>query len=369
MKANKAYKFRIYPTNSQAILIHKTFGCTRLVYNKMLKERKDYYEQTGKSLTGATGYAKFKDEFEFLKEVDSQALAQEWNALNAAYRNFFNGKAGFPKFKSKKSDRKSYTTSVSNKKNPAQRFENGKLKLPKLGLVKTKIHRFIPDDYELKSVTISYTSSGKYYASVLYEYEQEIADCPTENIIGLDFSMSELYVDSNGNQPNYPRYYRQGQKKLAKLQRQLSKMAKGSNNYHKQRRKVARYHEHVSNSRKDFLHKQSRQITNVCDAVVVEDLNMKNMSRSLRFGKSVHDNGWGMFTAFLSYKLHTQGKRLVKIDKWFPSSKMCFSCGELDKGLELKDRVYRCGCGHVIDRDLNAALNIKREGERILASS
>lgn len=233
-----------------------------------------------------------------------------------------------------------------------------------------KQHRIIPSDYKLKSVTISQTSSGKYYASILFEYENQVLDRELETFLGLDFSMHELYRDSNGNAPNYPRYYRKAEKKLAKECRKLSKMQKGSNNRNKQRFKVAKLHEKVANQRKDFLHKQSRQIANAYDCVCIEDLDMKAMARALNFGKSVSDNGWGMFITFLKYKLEEQGKKLVKIDKFFASSQTCNVCGY--KNAETKNlsiRAWDCPqCGTHHDRDINAAINIRNEVMRLMTS-
>lgn len=181
--------------------------------------------------------------------------------------------------------------------------------------------------------------------------------------------MKELYVASDGSSACYPRYYRQALDKLAKEQRKLSKCKKGSNNRNKQRIKVAKLHEKVTNQRKDFLHKQSRQITNAYDCVCIEDLNMKAMSQALNFGKSVADNGWGMFTSFLSYKLREQGKSLVKIDKWYPSSKTCSCCGTVKVTLSLSDRTYYCEvCGAVLNQDYNASINIRNEGMRLVSA-
>ena len=244
------------------------------------------------------------------------------------------------------------------------------IKLPKIGFVKMKQHREIPEGHKLKSVTVSKNPSGKYYISVLFKYEDTIEEAEPEKFIGLDFSMRELYVDSNGNCPEYPRYYRKMEKKLAREQRKLSKMTKGSNNYHKQRRKIALIHEKIANQRKDFLHKESRQIANAYDCVCIEDLNMKAMSQSLNFGKSVSDNGWGMFTAFLQYKLEKGGKRLIKVDRFYASSQLCSVCGYKNK--ETKDLSVRewicpeCGTHH--NRDVNAAVNILHEGMRIASA-
>lgn len=363
--ANKAYKFRIYPTTEQKVLFAKTFGCVRFIYNKMLEDKIAYYQQTKKKLNNTP--AQYKEAFPFLKDVDSMALCNAQMNLQNAYNNFFSRpNNGFPKFKSRRNSRKSYTTNCINGNIT---LENGFLKLPKLkGLVKVKQHRQIPDDWKLKSVTVSQSASGKYYASILFEYENQVPEQELHDFLGLDFSMHELYRDSNGNEPSYPRYYRQSEKKLKKEQRKLSMMQKGSKNRDKQRIKVAKLHEKVANQRKDFLHKQSRQITNAYDCVCIEDLDMKAMSQVLNFGKSVSDNGWGMFTAFLKYKLEEQGKRLVKVDRFFASSQTCSCCGYKNPATkDLSVRAWDCPeCGTHHDRDVNAAVNIRNEGMRLV---
>lgn len=367
-KHNKAYKFRLYPTDEQALLIRKTFGCVRFVYNKMLAERKETYEKYKDDKVELRKQrlptpAKYKTDFEWLKEVDSLALANAQLNLQTAYRNFFNGTADFPKFKSKKA-RKSYQTNVVNGN---IMLLDGHIKLPKLKLVKIKQHRTIPLDHTIKSCTISMTPAGAYYVSILTEYEKEIVQKEVKNVVGLDFAMAELYVSSEDKKANYPRFYRQVLERLAKEQRILSRRIKGSSRWHKQRIVVAKLQEKVANQRKNFLHHQSKSLADTFDAVIVEDLNMKGMSQALHFGKSVHDNGWGMFTIFLDYKLKEQGKRFIKIDKWFPSTKMCSKCGNL-KEMPMSERVYNCSCGSILDRDYNAALNIKNEGIRLLAT-
>lgn len=301
----------------------KTFGCVRFIYNRMLSDKIKHYEETKQKLNNTP--AQYKKEFGWLKEVDSLALANAQMNLQKAYDNFFRSpKTGFPKFKSKHKNRKSYTTNCVNGNIS---IENGCIKLPKIGLVKLKQHRQIPNDYRLKSVTVSQSPSGKYYVSVLFEYESQVQEQPLHSFLGLDFSMHELYKDSDENEPAYPRYYRQAEKHLQREQRKLSKMQKGSKNRDKQRIKVAKLHEKAANQRKDFLHKQSRQIANAYDCVCVEDLDMKAMSQALNFGKSVSDNGWGMFVTFLKYKLEEQGKQLVKVDKFYASSQTCSVCG------------------------------------------
>jgi putative transposase len=362
---NRAFKFRIYPNSEQEIFFAKTFGCTRFVYNKMLGEKIEYYKETNKMLKNTP--AQYKEEFEWLKEVDSLALANAQLHLETAYKNFFRDpKIGFPKFKSKKSNQFSYTT---NNQNGTIYIKENYIKLPKLKtLVKTKQHREIPEDAIIKSATISKTATGKYYISILVEIEEEKTERKVDvnKAIGIDFSMKELIVTSMGTKPDYPRYYRQAQDKLSKEQRKLSLCEKGSNNRNKQRQKVARLHEKVKNQRQDFLHKLSRQITNECDIVCIEDLNMKAMSQCLNFGKSVADNSYGKFVEYLTYKLDEEGKKLIKIDKWFPSSKTCSNCGRIKEELLLSERIYSCGCGYIEDRDINAAINIRNEGLRIM---
>ena len=210
------------------------------------------------------------------------------------------------------------------------------------------------------------SADDKYYVSLLYAAEEPEYEIRSVKIaIGLDFSMSELYVDSNGAHADYPHFFRKSQEKLAREQRRLSHCEKGSSRYMKQKKKIARLHAHIARQRKDYLHKESRKITNFYDLVCIESLNMKEMSQDSRFGKSVHDNGWGMFTDFLSYKLERAGKKLVRIDKWYPSSKICSCCGKFKKDLKLEDRMYSCTCGNQMNRDENAAINICREGLRI----
>ena len=303
-----------------------------------------------------------------MREVDSISLQQSLRHLDTAFQNFFKRpKTGFPRFKSKKNHKNSYSTICINGNIT---ISDGYLKLSKIGQVRLKQHRSVPKGYRLKSVTISQTPGGRYYASILFEYEDQIPEKEMHSFLGLDFSMHGLYRDSNGNEPAYPGYYRNAEKRLAREQRRLSKMQKGSNNRRKQRIKVAKLHEKVSNQRKDFLHKQSRQITNAYDCVCIEDLDMKAMSRSLKLGKSVSDNGWGMFTAFLKYKLEEQGKKLVKVDRFFASSQMCSACGY--KNAKTKDLALRqwdcpqCGIHH--DRDVNAAINIRNEGMRLVTA-
>ena len=298
--------------------------------------------------------------------MDSIALQQSLRHLDTAYTNFFKRKdSGYPRFKSRKRGKQAYTTvNVNNN----IRLEGSRIRLPKLGEVKIRQHREVPEDWSLKSVTVKRVPSGKYYVSILFEYENQIGEREMNRVLGLDFSMPDLYVTSEGEHCGYPKYFRQAEQKLARAQRRLSKMQKGSANYRKQKVKVAKIHEKIANQRKDFLHKRSHEIAEGYDAVCIEDLNMQGMSKALHFGKSVHDDGWGMFTRMLEYKLADRGGKLVKIDRWYPSSQMCSSCGHIVP--EVKDlgvRVWFCDwCLEYHDRDENAAANILGEGHRLL---
>ena len=358
--ANKAYKFRLYPNKEQEIMFTKTFGCVRFIYNKMLADKIEYYKETKQKLNNTP--AQYKKEFEWLKEVDSLALANAQMNLQTAYNNFFrNPKVGFPKFKSKKRNKNSYTT---NNQNGTVSIVDGKLKLPKIGLVKMKQHRFIPDEQKIKSATITETPSGKYYVSILVEYEQYIPDVQLDKnkALGLDYASHSFYVDSQGREADYPKFYRNAQNILAKEQRKLSHMKYGSNNYQRQKIKVARVQEHIANQRRDWIHKLSTSLANEYDYICVEDINMQNIAQSLNLGKSTNDNGFGMFRTILAYKLADRGKKLIKIDKWFPSSKMCRFCGTINKNLTLADRIWTCECGKTLNRDENAAINIMNVG-------
>lgn len=368
--ANRAYKFRIYPNAAQRELFAKTFGCCRFLYNQMLADKIRAYRESGKLLRCTP--AAYKKQYPWLKEVDSLALANVQLHLERAYRSFFEKKeTGFPKFRKKHSCRRSYTTNVVNGN---IRLEEKHLRLPKAGLMRIRKHREIPEDWKLKSVTVSQEPTGKYFASLLYEYQAcenqaAVTDAAEAEILGIDFAMSGMAVFSDGSRAEYPMYYQAGEDRLAREQRRLSRCVKGSRNYEKQKKRVAKCHEKVRNRRKDFQHKLSRLIADQYDAVAVEDLNMKAMSRSLHFGKHTMDNGYGQFREMLSYKLEGQGKKLIRIDRFYPSSKRCSACGAIKKELRLDERIYICGCGNCMDRDVNAAVNIREEGRRLLEAA
>jgi putative transposase len=361
---NMAYKFAAYPTEEQRTLFAKTVGCVRFVYNHMLADKKSHYEATKENINPTP--AQYKKEFEFLKEVDSLALANSQMALNKAFLSFYKGNTKFPKYKAKHRGRRAYTTNCVNKN---IKLDGNYLTLPKMGAIRIKKHRTLRANGKLKSVTFSQDSDGKYYVSILYEYKmrKRAKTINLDKAVGLDMSMKELFVSSDGQIGNYPRYYRAMEEKLAREQRKLSKMVQGSNNYYRQKRKIGKLHAKIKHQRRDFLHQTSRTLVDNYDVICIEDLDMKAMAQALNFGKSVCDNGWGIFRSQLVYKLAAENKNLVIIDKWFPSSKTCIECGYVHHSLTLSDRIYICPvCGNIIDRDYQAANNIKNEGFRIL---
>ena len=377
--ANKAIKYRAYPTTEQSIMFAKTFGCCRKVYNLMLSDKIEGYKATGKFPTVTP--AKYKDEYPYLREVDSLALANKQMDLQEAFRNRFSKsrkkKNGFPKYKSAKHSRKAYTT--NNQKGTVAIIDDKFIKLPKIGKVKAIIHRVPESGWVVKSATVSQESDGKYYISILFEFDNIVNSYIADktNAIGLDYASDGLYVDNNGNVGTNHKYYRESHDKLAKEQRRLSRMQgskKGeekSNNYIKQLRKVNKIHRHIANQRLDNLHKISTEIANQYDVVCVESLNMRSMANhGFGNGKATLDNGYGMFLSMLEYKLSDRNKYLVKVDKWFPSSQICHCCGMLHP--EMKDlaiRTMKCDCGLTISRDKNAAINILKEGLRLLTEA
>ena len=375
---NRAIKYRAYPTTEQSIKFAKTFGCCRKVYNLMLSDKIESYKSTGK-FTAVTP-AKYKKDYPYLKEVDSLALANKQLDLQEAFRNCFSKSRKknnrFPKFKSAKHSRKSYTT---NNQHGTVAVTDDSIKLPKIGYVKAVIHRKPDNNWAVKSATVSKESDGKFYISVLFEFADAVNSyvANTANAIGLDYASDGLYVDNNGNVGTNHKYYRESHDKLAKAQRKLSRMQGAkkhevkSNNYTKQLCKVNKIHRHIANQRLDNLHKISTEIANQYDVVCVETLNMKSMSnKGFGNGKATLDNGYGKFLSMLEYKLSERNKYLVKVDKWFASSQICHCCGSVHSEMKnLAIRTMKCDCGLTISRDQNAAINILHEGLRILNES
>ena len=366
---NKAIKYRIYPTDEQKVLLAKTFGCCRLVWNIMLNDKNEYYK-TNKSMLKNTP-AQYKEKYPFLREVDSLALANVQINLQNTFTRFFNKLCNYPNFKSKHRSKKSYTTNlVGNNITVGDNY----IKLPKLKKVKAKIHRTAPTDWKIKSATISLSGSNRYYASILYEYEETIV--PTtitkDKVLGLDYSTPSLYVDSSGNSPiEKLKYYKLSAEKLAKEQRKLSKKVIGSKNWIKQKQKVNKIHCKIANQRNDSLHKISTAITKQYDVIVIEDISIKEQIKSRKYKnyrKSTLDNGWYNFTTMLDYKLKEKGKKLIKLDKYYPSSQVCNCCGNINTAINNDSiRKWICpSCGTSHNRDINAAINIKNEGLKIL---
>ena len=362
---NRAYKFRIYPNKEQRIMFAKTFGCVRFVYNLMLSDKIKHYQQTGKILSVTP--ARYKSQYEWLKEVDSLALANAQLNLQTAYKNFFsNKKAGFPKYKSKKKSRKRYTT---NNQHGSIRIEGGRIKLPKVGYVKIVQHR--PMMGVIKSVTVEQTPANKYFVSILVEYESQVPEVSLQKFIGLDFSMHDLYVTSGGERADYPRFFRRHEKKLARLCRWYSRRKQGSKNRERMRLRVCLEYERITNQRTDYLHKKSYNLAENYDVVCIETLNLRTVSRQLRLGKSVSDNSFGKLREMLRYKLYFRGKKLIEIDKWYPSSQICNVCGYKNSAVkDLSIREWECPkCGAEHDRGINAAINLREEGKRLAAST
>ena len=371
VKMNRAIEYRAYPTDEQANLLARTFGCVRFIWNQMLSDAQDFLDVAGVFFIPTP--AKYKSLYSFLKEVDSLALANTQLDLQGARTKYLKEPAvGTPNFKSKKKARKSYTTNnqllknrTTGKAKPTIQLGKDYIHLPKVGEIKINKHRSPGNGWKIKSATVKQTKSGKYFISVLFEFTEEVNPVAVtkEKSLGLDYSSHDFYVDSNGDVANYPRFYRKSEEKLAKEQRKLSRMKYGSKNYEKQKQKVQLLHEKIANQRKNFCHVLSTAIAKQYDAVYVEDLNLRNLARTLKLGKSTNDNGFGMFRVMLQYKLEALGKTFAKIDKWYPSSKTCHVCGLIKEDLTLADRIWTCsGCGTTHNRDHNAAINIRHVG-------
>lgn len=386
IKQRIAVKFRAYPTRDQAGLIDRTIGCARLVYNLMLETRIAYYQDTWQSCDPKP--AEYKDTYPFLKEVDSLALCNAQMNLRKAYNRFFKDpkRNGYPKYKAKHHSKQSYTTNNVHH-NIQLDGKARKLKLPKVGWLAVRQHKTIPVDWKLKSVTVEHCKTGRYTATILFEHETQMPE-PVKpvNYVGLDYSSSGLYVSSDGEHAAYPKFSHDVETRLAREQRKLARMVKGSNNYEKQRRKIARLHEKTMNRRLDWQHKTANRLAGMYDVIAVEDLNMKSLaarpkpkpdpdhagrylpngaSAKTGMAKNTMDNAFGQFRLLLAYKLERQGKQLIRIDKWFPSSQLCCVCGY--RNWTVKDLSIReWTCPHCLihhDRDVNAAINLRRAAQ------
>ena len=355
-----AYKYRIYPSTEQKIFFAKCFGCVRFFYNKSLSDMNEIYKSTGKfkNITPAS----YKEDYSFLKEVDSLALSNAQLNRNTAFKAFFSHKTGFPKFKSKRNNQ-SYTT--NNQGSVKFSSNNRYISIPKCPRIRIKKHRdFIGT---IKSITVSMTTDNKYYISLLVE--SEIKPLKESNrTIGLDLGLKDLIVDSNGKKYKNHKYLTKSQNKLAREQRKLSKMVKGSHNRNKQRIKVARLHKHIQNQRNDYLHKLSKSIVDENQVICIESLLIKNMMSDPKLARNISDASWSRFVSMLLYKASWYGRCVIKIPKDYPSSQLCSECGyknSITKDLGI--RKWTCPeCGSIHDRDVNAAKNILSKGIEIL---
>ena len=359
-----ATRIRLYPTDHQAQALAVQFGCARWAWNNALAETGKLYLATGKGLNYhamSMRLPKLKQEFEWLGDADSQALQQSLQNLSRAFENFFQKRGKYPRFKSKHGRQSiQYPQRV--------KLEGSRVYLPKVGWVECVVHREIIGTF--KTVTISRNACGQFHAAILTDNGEPMPAVSTDGkAIGIDVGLTHLAITSDGSKFENPRHLRKAEKNLKRKQRKLSRKKKGSNRRNKARRLVARAHERVAAARKDHLHKLSRQIVNENQVIVVEDLNVKGIMANHRLAKATADAGWGTFTRFLEYKAARAGKAFIKCDRWYPSSKACSECGSICDKMPLDVRTWTCAhCGTHHDRDINAAINIRDEGVRILAA-
>ncbi|NER20733.1 MAG: IS200/IS605 family element transposase accessory protein TnpB [Symploca sp. SIO1C2] len=359
----KAYRYRIYPNPEQSLLLTKSFGSVRWFYNYGLELTSNTYQETGKGLSRndiIKLLPQLKKEYEWLKEPPSQILQQAALDLSSAFLNFFEGRARYPRFKNKH-------TKQSIRFPQGCHLTGSYLSLPKLKKVYCRVSR-VPIG-TLKSVTVSLTVTGEYYAACLYDDGQEKLNPSSEGkAIGIDVGLAHLAITSDGSKHGNPQYYRQYEKKLSIHQKRLSRKQKGSSNRNKAKIVIAKVHNKISRCRADFLHKLSRKLVDENQVIVVENLAIKGMVRNHKLAKSISDAGWGMFCTMLKYKAEWEGKTYLEIDRFFPSSKTCHVCLNQVSNLPLNIREWTCGkCKTHHDRDTNAAINIREEGLRILA--
>ena len=364
----KAYKYRIYPNKAQETLIQKTFGCCRFVYNQTLAYRKNLYETEKKSMSkiDCNNYVNrvLKHDYEWLKEVDKFALTNAIYSMDNAYQRFFKLHAGYPKFRSKHSNRRSYTTCITGT-NIKVLFDENKIQLPKLKLVRARLSK--PFVGQIKQATVSQTPTGKYFVSVLVETEHEPL-LSTDKAIGIDLGIKDLLITSDGEKYANKRIIKQYEEKLSREQRRLARKIKGSSNYNRQRIKVARIHEKIHNARIDYLHKITHKLISENQVIVSEDLSVSNMVQNHNLAKAISDCGWYELTRQLTYKAEWNNRRYIKIGRFVASSQTCHVCRYINpETKDLSVREWTCPqCGIHHDRDINAAINILNEGLKCL---
>ena len=360
----RAYKYALRPTSEEKLYFCKTFGCSRLLWNLMLADKRAYYKSTGESLY--TKPSDYKKEYPFLKEVDSLALANVWTNLNTAYSAFFSKKSKFPKFKSKKV-RQSYTTNNQrvgsyNSIRISNINEVFYIRLPKLkSKVKMVYHRPLPEGAVIKSVTISKTKSGKYFVSILVDMPDVEKFSHIDKKVGVDLGLKEFAVLSDQTVVKNPKFFRRSRDKITKLQRKLSKKEPGSHRFEKARRKLAKAYERISNQRNDFLHKLSTKIIRENQTIVLENLRVSNMLQNHKLALSIQEASWSAFRRMIEYKANWYGRDVVIAPSNYPSSQLCSYCGARSRQTkDLSVRTYVCEkCGAHLDRDWNAAVNLQ----------
>ena len=361
----KTYKYRMYPNKEQEQILARYFGSVRFIYNYFLAQRKQQYSENGtsdnyyqqsKTLTNL----KKQEEYSWLKEINSQTLQFTLRNLETAYTNFFRGKARFPRFKAKKNGCSFHIPQFCS-------IENGMVYIPKLkNGIKIVEHR--PFKGVVRNMTISVTSSGKYYVSILSQVEYEPLE-KTNLMVGIDLGLKDLVITSGGKKYSSNKFIKHYAKELAKTQKHLSKKQKGSNSWNRQRLKVAKIQEKIHNCRFDKLHKISADLIRNYDVICCEDLNVKGMQKNHKLSQSISDASWGAFLTMLTYKAEMNDKQVIKIGRYYPSSKTCHCCGYVKEDLTLRDREWICPvCGEVLDRDTNAAMNILSEGLKNISS-
>lgn len=369
MVITRAYKIRLYPNKSQRTFFNKSFGCCRVIYNEMLYELQNSYKN-GITLNKNELFKQIKAKYVWMSESDSQGLCNTYQDLNTAYRNFFNKKSKFPKFKKKK-DKNSYRNAMCLKDLSKLFPDKTHIVIPKAGKIAFR------QDYDFSSlniqkiynITIERSKTNKYYCSICVDVEQEEYE-HTGEVIGIDLGIKDLVIDSNSNKYSNPKYQAKAEKKIKHLQRLYSKKTKGSKNQEKSRLKLATAYEKLSNKRKDYLHKITTKLIRENDVICIENLNVKGMTKNHHLAKYIHDASFGTLVRMLKYKAKWHNRKIIEIDRFYPSSKLCSSCGHRMQYMGLEVREWTCPiCGTKHDRDINAAINIKNEGLRILDST